>query len=75
MSKKVRIRILRATHLGLEGVAVPGDEVDVTQELAQQLVGNGRAEHVTGPIYTTESAAMEAPEVAVMPAPARKKAV
>jgi len=59
--RKVKIRILRATHMGLEGVAVPGDEVEVSQELAQQLVGNGRAEHVKGPIYEYEPE--EEPEI------------
>lgn len=57
---KVKIRLLRATGMGLEGVGVPGQEFDVSQELAQQLVGDGRAEHVKGTLYEASKADDEA---------------
>lgn len=56
----ITIRILRTTGMGEQGVAVPGDEVEVSQELAQQLVGNGRAEHVKGTLYEASKADDEA---------------
>lgn len=48
---KVKIRLLRTTGMGHDGVGVPGQVFEVTQALAQELVGNGRAEHVKGKIY------------------------
>lgn len=64
----VKIRILRSTYMGLDGVAVPGDECEVSQELAQQLVGNGRAEHVKGKLYERGAKAVEPEEEPVVEA-------
>jgi hypothetical protein len=60
---KVKIRMLRATGMGLVGVAVPGDVVEVDQALAQQLVGNGRAEHVKGKLYEAMPEEEEEPKI------------
>lgn len=49
--KTVKIELLRVTRMGGDVVGLPGQEFDVTQALAQELVGNGRAKHVTGKIY------------------------
>lgn len=53
---KVKIRILEAVNIGQPEtsdpyVAVPGDEVEVSQATAQLIVGSGRAEHVKGKLY------------------------
>lgn len=64
----VKIRLLRATYMGVEGVGVPGQEFDVSQELAQQLVGNGRAERVRGRLYERGAKAEEKDEEPVVEA-------
>ena len=86
----VRVRITRPLTIAEPPVHVPGngdpptfavgDEVEVYQALAQQLVGSGRAAFVKGVLVDPapyeeepESAAMEAPESAVMPRATRKK--
>jgi len=84
--KTVRVRFLRTTGMGNDGVVGPGDELDVTQALAQELVGNGRAEYIKGKLYEStpdepeekvEVAAVEPPEKATATVqrsePARRK--
>ena len=89
----VKVRITRPLTIAEPPVHVPGngdpptfaigDEVEVYQALAQQLVGSGRAEFVKGVLNDpapyeeqpkVEAAAMEAPEAAVTPPATRKKA-
>ena len=58
---KVKIRMLRATVIGQPEtaepyVAVPGDEVEVSQATAQLLVGLGKASHVKGDLYVPKPA-------------------
>lgn len=94
MEDRVKIRVTRGItiadrHLWEPGNGHPptfaiGDVVDVTRVTAQQLVGMGKAELVSGvlvepPAYEQDApeievAAVEAPEAAVSARPKRRKA-
>ncbi len=68
----MRVRML-ATAAGPGGVFLAGQVVDIDPKLAKAFIAGGYAEAVDKPT-APESAAIEAPEKAVLPA-AKRKAV